>query len=255
MSTIEQLWRYPVKSLQGEQLTSTEVTDVIPGDRAWGIFDNESGQLLSAKRVPKLLEGSANLVEGGCLITIDGNEFHSNDAEVDAGLSAWLNREVRLTPPTPGEQATIEIEWDEGLDEVPEDPEIFEFSTSPGWFFDSSSSLHLIGSGTLSMLDARIGDGAGDVRRFRPNIVVNTSEAFVEDEWVGKELLLGSVTVDVKKRTDRCIVISRAFGEYQASRKTLKYLSKNHQREAGLSLEPTQSGHMAVGDSVEISNN
>ena len=105
------------------------------------------------------------------------------------------------------------------------------------------------------MLDARIGDGAGDVRRFRPNIVVNTSEAFVEDEWVGKELLLGSVTVDVKKRTDRCIVISRAFGEYPASRKTLKYLSKNHQREAGLSLEPTQSGHMAVGDSVEISNN
>lgn len=255
MSTIEQLWRYPVKSLQGEQLTSTEVTDVIPGDRAWGIFDNESGQLLSAKRVPKLLEGSANLVEGGCLITIDGNEFHSNDAEVDAGLSAWLDREVRLTLPTPGEQAIIEIEWDEGLDEVPEDPEIFEFSTSPGWFFDSSSSLHLIGSGTLSMLDARIGDGAGDVRRFRPNIVVNTSEAFEEDEWVGKELLLGSVTVDVKKRTDRCIVISRAFGEFPASRKTLKYLSKNHQREAGLSLEPTQSGHMAVGDSVEISNN
>ena len=57
MSTIEQLWRYPVKSLQGEQLTSTEVTDVIPGARAWGIIDNESGQLLSAKRVPKLLEG------------------------------------------------------------------------------------------------------------------------------------------------------------------------------------------------------
>ena len=254
MSTIEQLWRYPVKSLQGEQLTSTEVTDAIPGDRAWGILDNESGQLLSAKRVPKLLEGSAALVDDGCLITIDGNEFHSSDAGIDAGLSSWLDREVRLARPTPGEQSTIEIEWDEGHDEAPEEPEVFEFSTAPGWFFDSSSSLHLIGSGTLTMLDSRVGEGAGDVRRFRPNIVVATSEAFIEDEWVGKELVLGGVTVDVKKRTDRCIVISRAFGEFPASRKTLKYLSKNHQREAGLSLEPVQSGRMAVGDPVEIPN-
>ena len=140
MSTIEQLWRYPVKSLQGEQLTSAEVTDVIHGDRAWGILDSESGQLLSAKRVPKLLEGSAALVDDGCLITVDGNEFHSSDAGADAGLSSWLDREVRLARPTPGEQATIEIEWDEGLDEAPEEPEIFEFSTSPGWFL---SLIHI----------------------------------------------------------------------------------------------------------------
>ncbi|MDG2300237.1 MAG: MOSC N-terminal beta barrel domain-containing protein [Acidimicrobiales bacterium] len=254
MSTIEQLWRYPVKSLQGEQITSTEVEDVVLGDRAWGILDSETGKLLSAKRIPKLLEGSAKLVDDGCVLTFDDKEVHNNDPNINGDLSSWLNREVRLASPKLGEQATIEIEWDEGLDEVPDDPEIFEFSTSPGWFFDSSSSLHLIGSGTLSMLDARIGDGAGDVRRFRPNIVVATPEAFVEDDWVGKELLLGSVRAAVKKRTDRCIVITRAFGEYEASRKTLKYLSKNHQREAGLSLEPTQSGHMTVGDSVEISS-
>ena len=254
MTTIEQLWRYPVKSLQGEPIESAKVTDAIPGDRAWGILDNETKQLLSAKRVPKLLEGSAKLVDDGCVLSFGSKELHNNDPNINAELSSWLDREVQLASPKPGEQATIEIEWDEGLDEVPEQPEVFEFSTSPGWFFDSSSSLHLIGSGTLAMLDARVGDGAGDVRRFRPNIVVSTSEAFMEDGWVGRELTLGSVTVDVKKRTDRCIVITRAVGEHPASRKTLKYLSKNHKREAGLSLEPTQSGHMTVGDSVEISN-
>ncbi len=254
MTTIEQLWRYPVKSLQGEQIESAEVTDVIPGDRAWGVLDSETGRLLSAKRVPKLLEGSAKLVNGGCVLSFGNKEFHNSDPQINAELSTWLDREVQIASPKSGEQATIEIEWDEGLDEVPEQPEIFEFSTSPGWFYDSSSSLHLIGSGTLTMLDSRVGDGAGDVRRFRPNIVVSTSEAFMEDEWVGKELLLGGVTVAVKKRTDRCIVITRPVGEYPASRKTLKYLSKNHQREAGLSLSPTKSGIMTVGDSVEISN-
>ena len=252
MTTIEQLWRYPVKSLQGEQIESVKVTDVIPGDRAWGVLDNENGNLLSAKREPKLLEGAARLVDDGCVITIDNSEIHSSDPHIDNALSTWLNRDVRLGSPTKGEQATIEIEWDEGLDEIPEEPEIFEFSTSPGWFYDSSSSLHLIGSATLAMLDARVGEGAGDVRRFRPNIVVLTSEAFEEDEWVGKELFLGGVCVDVKKRTDRCIVITRPVGEHPASRKTLKYLSKNHQREAGLSLEPTKKGIMTVGDSVEI---
>jgi hypothetical protein len=251
MAVIEQLWRYPVKSLQGEEINSTVVDDVIPGDRAWGIIDCENSQLLSAKRVPKLLEGSAKLVTDGCVLTIEGNEHHNSDPKINEMLSTWLGRNVRLASPTPGQQETIEIEWDEGAEDVPEQPEIFEFSTSPGWFYDSSSSLHLIGSGTLSMLNARVGEGAGDVRRFRPNIVVSTSDAFIEDEWVGKDLLLGTVTALVKKRTDRCIVITRAVGEHPASRTTLKYLSRNHQREAGISLNPTRSGHISIGDLVE----
>lgn len=251
MAVIEQLWRYPVKSLQGEEINSTTVSDVIPGDRAWGIMDCENGQLLSAKRVPKLLEGSAKLVTDGCVLTIEGSDYHSSDPKINEILSTWLGRNTRLASPTPGQQETIEIEWDEGAEHVPEQPEILEFSTSPGWFYDSSSSLHLIGSGTLSMLNARVGGGAGDVRRFRPNIVVSTPDAFIEDEWVGKDLLLGTVTASVKKRTDRCIVITRAVGEHPASRTTLKYLSRNHQREAGISLNPTKSGRMSIGDFVE----
>ena len=46
---VEQIWRYPVKSLQGECLSATEISDAIPGDRGWGIIDNETGHLLSAK--------------------------------------------------------------------------------------------------------------------------------------------------------------------------------------------------------------
>jgi len=215
---IEQIWRYPVKSLQGEQLESTDITDMIPGDRRWGIVDLETNILLSAKRVPKLLEGHARIIGDHCIISIDRNELSSQEPDIDEKLSNWLGRSVTLMKPTSGETKSIEIEWDDGTDETPEDPNIFEFSTSPGWFFDSSSSLHLIGTATLDLLEKRVGKGSGDVRRFRPNIVALTDEPFVENNWVGKKLCIGTTEINVNKRTDRCIVVTRAFDEYQASR-------------------------------------
>ena len=146
--------------------------------------------------------------------------------DVDEKLSNWLRRDAMLIQPVSGETRSIEIEWDDGSVETPEDPNIFEFSTSPGWFFDSSSSLHLIGTATLDLLEKRVGKGSGDVRRFRPNIVAQTDEPFEENNWVGKDLLIGSTEIHVKKRTDRCIVITRAFDKYESSRATLRYLAE-----------------------------
>tara|TARA_Y100000590_G_scaffold256014_1_gene287555 strand:+ start:240 stop:998 length:759 start_codon:yes stop_codon:yes gene_type:complete len=249
---VNQIWRYPVKSLQGEQLASTQVEDSIPGDRGWGIIDTSTGLLLSAKRVPKLFDGQARIDGTDCIITFGGDEITSRDPKIDSRLSSWLEREVTLSEPTVGETKSIEIEWDDGSDESPDDPDIFEFSTSPGWFFDSSSSLHLIGTATLAFLDKRIGKGSGDVRRFRPNIVAGTKEPFEENNWVGKNLVIGDTEISVKKRTDRCIVITRAFGDYESSRATLRYLSANHDREAGISMSPITSGSIAVGDRIEV---
>jgi len=250
--SVEQIWRYPVKSLQGEQLGSTEITDAIPGDRGWGIVDGKTKLLLSAKRVPKLLEGHARIIGDHCIITIGRNEISSQEPDVNEKLSDWLERDATLTQPISGETKSIEIEWDDGSVEIPEDPNIFEFSTSPGWFFDSSSSLHLIGTATLDLLEKRVGKGSGDVRRFRPNIVVQTEEPFEENSWVGKNLTIGTVEIHVKKRTDRCIVITRAFDKYPSSRATLRYLSENHDREAGISMGPVKSGVISVGDEIEI---
>ena len=250
---IEQLWRYPVKSLQGEKLESTEVTDVIPGDRNWGIVDLKTNLLLSAKRVPKLLEGHARIIGEHCIITIGRNELSSQEVNIDQKLSEWLEKEVTLTQPVAGQTKGIEIEWDDGSDEILDNPDVFEFSTSPGWFFDSSSSLHLIGTATLELLEKRVGKGSGDVRRFRPNIVVKTEEPFEENGWVDQHLDIGTVRIHVRKRTDRCIVITRAFDQHQASRATLRYLSENHDREAGISMSPMSSGVISVGDLVEIS--
>jgi len=250
--SVQQIWRYPVKSLQGESLDSTEITDVIPGDRGWGIIDNQTGHLLSAKRVPRLLEGQARIIRDHCVLTIDSNEFSSEEDKINEKLSDWLERPVTLSKPNTGETRNIEIEWDDGTAEILQDPDVFEFSTAPGWFFDSSSSLNLMGSATLDFLEKRVGPGSGDVRRFRPNLLVQTEKPFEENDWVGKSLRIGTAEAFVKKRTDRCIVITRGIGEFSASRSTLRFLSDHHDREAGISMNPTQPGVIRTGDVVEV---
>ena len=115
--SVLQIWRYPVKSLQGESLDSTELTDVIPGDRDWGIIDNQTGHLLSAKRVPRLLEGQARIIRDHCVLTIDRNEYSSEEDKINEKLSEWLERPVTLSRPNAGETRNIEIEWDDGTAE------------------------------------------------------------------------------------------------------------------------------------------
>lgn len=247
---IRELWRYPVKSLQGEQLERTEIGDGIPGDRAWGIVEVETGRLLSAKTVGAMLGASARLVDGRCLITLpDGRDTSDDAADVDEVLSAWLGREVTLERATPGETRTIEIEWDEGQDEPGELP-VFEFSTQPGWFYDSTSSLHLISTGTLAHIEAAAGPGAGAVRRYRPNIVVELDEPYGEEAWVDATLSLGSATAWVKKPTDRCVLITRALPGHEASREPLMFLARDNGRNAGISAQPRSPGTVSVGDLV-----
>ena len=249
---ITQLWRYPVKSLGGERLETTEITDVIPGDRGWGVFDTESGHLLSGKTVPALLHGSARIDGDHCLITTPVGDTGSADDEADRMLSRWLDRPVALRAAGGDATSTIAIEWDEGQDELPDELPVFEFPTQPGWFYDSTSSLHIIGTGTLAHLDANVGPGAGAVERFRPNIVVETDAPHIEEQWVDQILTLGSATAWVKKPTDRCVLITRALPGHDAGRGSLRFLAKDNDCNAGISAQARQAGTVRVGDVVDL---
>src|SRR5437763_11959924 len=91
---VSELWRYPVKSLQGEQVDSVAVTaDGLEGDRRFAIYDVETGFGLTARRVPELLFASARWRDDGLVeITLpDGSRPREDDA-----LSAWLGRPVDL---------------------------------------------------------------------------------------------------------------------------------------------------------------
>ena len=62
---VAELWRYPVKSLLGERLSTLDfVADGVDGDRMWGIRDQHDGRILTARREPRLLFTSSRIDAG-----------------------------------------------------------------------------------------------------------------------------------------------------------------------------------------------
>ena len=90
---VRQLWRYPVKSMAGEQVKAIDVSAKgFEEDRRWGVVDLETGRVLTAKREKRLLFASARLVAP------EQVEIRLPDGLVadDATLSRWLDRPVAV---------------------------------------------------------------------------------------------------------------------------------------------------------------
>src|SRR3712207_4329562 len=108
-----ELWRYPVKSLQGERLTEVSIDALgIAGDRRWALFDRDTGLGLTARRVPELLFGSARLTgDGGVQVVLPDGTVTADEGV----LSDWLGRRVELrAAPEDGDVApTYETPADE----------------------------------------------------------------------------------------------------------------------------------------------
>jgi uncharacterized protein YcbX len=190
-----ELWRYPVKSLQGERLTDAAIDGLgIAGDRRWALFDRDTGLGLTARRVPELLFGSARLrADGGVEIVLPDSTVTSDDAV----LSAWLGRRVELRAAEgEGDVApTYETPADE---DVPDPTEWLQWEGAPGPFHDSPRiRLSLVSTGTL---------GTWDRRRFRANVVLDGEG---EDGLRGQEAVLGDVRLRFGLPIARCVMTTR----------------------------------------------
>jgi uncharacterized protein YcbX len=110
IGTVQQIWRYPVKSMAGEKLSECRVGTLgIPGDRGWAIKDLEKSEIKTGTRIPLLMQCASEYcdepVNGDIpqvAITLpDGARVLSSDADVDRRLSAALGKEVKLWPRQP----------------------------------------------------------------------------------------------------------------------------------------------------------
>src|SRR5579885_1335238 len=191
------LWRYPVKSMGGEQLETVTVTaSGVTGDRRWAVIDRSDGRVASAKYPRKwaaLLDCRAETDGDGVRITLpDGSTACSGEPGVDALLSNYLARDVTLSEVVP-EGASYEGDWPEGA--IPDavlrhvvtgqgdEGALTELPLPSGSFLDVAP-LHLVSTGSL--------DAIGDVRRFRPNVVIAGGEdPFEENAWVGRTFAIG----------------------------------------------------------------
>lgn len=229
LGTVEAIWRYPVKSMLGEELEAASAGERgLAGDRARAVVDLASGRIASAKQ-PRLWErllacqaaviapgipGTAPVVR----ITLpDGRRLAADEDGADSALSALLDRPVRLASNAPA-SAEIERYWPdvEGM------PQRDTYSTGPiaaaaaGTFFDYAP-IHLLTTAGLDHVQSLYPAGRFAARRFRPNLVIRPAAgagAFPENDWVGRILLIGDrVRLRVIDPSPRCVIPTLAQGD------------------------------------------
>jgi uncharacterized protein YcbX len=222
LGSVNALWRYPVKSMMGEEMKVAEFTQRgIIGDRSYALIDPSNGKVVSAKNPRKwgaLLDFQANFIEAPRagekmppveIALTDGSVMRSDDSNVNALLSSVLKREVRLGA-TPPEAASLEEYWPpiDGLAHQDTVTDETIAMAAPGTFFDCAP-VHILTTGTLERLKEAYPSGLFDVRRFRPNILVESAQQsdFVENAWVGQTLAVGdAVRLRVINPCFRCVM-------------------------------------------------
>ena len=248
LGTVAGLWRYPVKSLRGEALGRAELgPQGLPGDRAWALRDARDGRILSAKRSTSLLAFRAGYPEGPtrpALIDLgDGRTVRSDAGDVATILSQALGRAVALSGPEDA-RADRRVEWDDEM----------TFDAPPGAFVDLAP-LHVLTTASLKAIAARRPESRFDVRRFRPNVLVDTAggEGFLEDGLEGKTIGIGhTVRLRAFMPTIRCALTTRAQEELPADPAVLRTIVEEHGGNLGLYATVEAGGEVRIGDPVVV---
>jgi MOSC domain-containing protein len=282
IGSVTGLWRYPVKSMQGERLQSASAgLRGLAGDRGWAVIDVETGKVASAKR-PKLWltlldcaaayarEPEADGGAGTVRITLpDGREVSSDDPDRDRLLSEALGRSVTMEcRAAEGASYDLSVRDAQGLEAA--DPDQLTDSrvamyAPPGTFFDTST-LHVLTTNTLGALAEAHPEGRWDSRRFRPNVLVELDEApasgFAESEWVGRSLELGDRTrADVLAQMPRCVMTTVPQRELPRDPLILRTLAEQNRVEipgygvyacVGVLANISAEGTLSEGDPVAL---
>jgi uncharacterized protein len=248
---IAQLWRYPVKSLLGERLPTLRLADDgIEGDRMWGIQDRRDDRILTGRREPRLLFASSRLAASGLpVITLpDSQEVAGTGPVTDAALSAWLAKPVTLVAASKSDAARAEY----FADATDDASQAIEWTMPKGRFVDAFPVLVISTAGLRSGAVAYPA-GVWDVRRFRPNILIQVDgEGWAEDAWADRQLRVGSTLLIPRQRCIRCTMVNRAQPDLDTDVNIFKTLHRTHEGKAGMWTQVMQPGPISEGDVVEI---
>ena len=268
VGSIVSLWRYPVKSMMGEELNATEVAKIgLLGDRAYALVDSSDAKVASAKnprKWPQLFDFRAALADAPRIvvkvpsvrITLpDGIIVTSDQTDIDRILSNVLKRQVKLESAL-AEQRTASAEeyWPdiEGLDHR---DTVTDFGLPEGTFFDCAV-VHLLTTATLDRLRALYPDGRFEVRRFRPNIVVETvngEKDFVENAWIGRTLAIGdAVRLSITGPCPRCVMTTLSQGDLPIDNGILRTAAQHNRANVGVYASVLQGGKVRRGDSLGL---
>ena len=264
--SVVSLWRYPVKSMMGEELNAAEVTERgLLGDRAYALVDGSDGKAATAKnprKWPHLFDFRATFVEPTRsaakvppvrIVLPDGTAVTSDQGDLNRILSKALDREVTLRAARHG-TVNAEEYWPdmEGLDHR---DTVTDFTLPEGTFFDVAM-VHLLTTATLDRLRELYAPGRFEVRRFRPNIVVqlgSNEKSFAENAWVGHTLAIGTAAcLNITGPCGRCMMTTLAQGDLPRDPGILRTAAQHNKVNVGVYAAVARGGTIRRGDRVRL---
>lgn len=264
-NSVVSIWRYPVKSMMGEELNASEVTERgLLGDRVYALLDPATGKVVSAKNPPKwskMFDFRASFVSPPVpgraprvRITLpNGTIVLSDQPDLNAVMSTALGREVRLVTSAP-EKPSLEEYWP-NVEGLAHRDKVTDEGMPPHTFFDAAT-VHVMTTATIDGLRALYPEGRFEVRRFRPNIVIRTSveeAGFVENEWVGRRLAIGeSVRLRITAPCSRCVMTTLPQGDLPQDGGILRTAAKHNKTNVGVYAVVEHDGGLRRGDPVAL---
>ena len=232
-----ELWRYPVKSLQGERLDSAAIgTGGIEGDRQWALFDVVTGFGLTARRVPDLLFAAARLGPDGDVQVVLPDGTATTD---DGVLSDWLGRPVALRSAAEVTERRRYESPDDDLAETPRGWHDWEGAAGGAFHDNADGRLSLVTTGSL---------GTWDGRRFRSNVVLDGAD---EEALSGRRVRLGEAVLEVGTPIPRCVMVTRPQpGGIGRDTAVLKAIHRERGGNLAVAARVLESGLVRSGDEL-----
>ncbi len=241
-ATIRELWRYPVKSMRGERCEHLWLDPRgVVGDRLYAVRD-EAGQFGSGKttrrfrRIDGLLRFSAAYDCDGHvpLLTFpDGTTLRGDDPAIHTALSAQIGLPVTLS----------------------REAEISHFDAGPLHLL-TTASMRTLHTRAASILAGSEGgaEAALDGRRFRPNIIAETTASgFAEEMWQGHVVSVGpDVRLRIVGRTERCVMVNLAQDELPDDTRILRAIARVNDACLGVFAEVLTPGAIRIGDHMSL---
>ncbi len=283
IATLSELNRFPVKSLGGESLDSVDLgPGGLPGDRAWAVRDEVRGGIRGAKKIPALMslrsryaEPPARKGSSPAEITLpDGSTLSTGAPDVNERLSKAIGHEVSLWPLLPPdaldhyrrgapesedfEQELRDIFGRTSDEPLPDlglfPPEILEFESPPGTYFDAFP-LMLMSDASLRTMQERAPESRFDVRRFRPNLLVSdvaSSDPFPEQAWRGRRVKIGEAVLEITVECPRCVMTTHGFDDLPKDPGVMRALVREAGGNLGIYAKVEKPGRIQVGDALDL---
>ncbi len=283
IGSIKQLRRYPVKSMAGEVLEEADLTQSgVVGDRAWAVRDELRGGIRGAKKIPALMRLRAGYPQAPALggsspveISLpDGSTVGSADPEVNNRLSKALDHPVTLWPLLPADAldhyrrgAPSHEDFDQEMRAIfgrsPDEPlpdlslfppELIEFESPPGTYFDAFPLL-LLSEASLDEMQAKAPESLFDTRRFRPNLLVSDTRStspFPEQDWRGQRLQIGEATLRVTVECPRCVMVTHGFENLPKDPTVMRTIVREAGGNLGVYATVEVPGRVRVGDRIRL---